>query len=136
MTTRVQSASMRKLALLIVLVGVLTALGTTAASAGRTAKIPPFPNIPGNWSHAEINVTINGEPHTLILDRGRIVQVSATQISILERTGPPAVVVPVNSRTIVRIYSYPATIYMLRRLMYAWTMRIDGGPAVRIRVVR
>ena len=136
MTTRVQSASMRKLALLIVLVGVLTALGTTAASAGRTAKIPPFPNIPGNWSHAEINVTINGEPHTLILDRGRIVQVSATQISILERTGPPAVVVPVNSRTIVRIDGYPATIYMLRRLMYAWTMRIDGGPAVRIRVVR
>ena len=31
---------------------------------------------------------------------------------------------------------YPATIYMLRRLMYAWTMRIDGGPAVRLRVVR
>ena len=108
----------------------------TAASAGRTAKVPPFPNIPGNWSHAEINVTINGEPHTLILDRGRIVQVSATQIALLERTGPPAVVVPVNSRTIVRMYGYPATIYMLRRLMYAWTMRIDGGPAVRIRVVR
>jgi hypothetical protein len=127
---------MRKFALLIALVGALTTLGATAASAARSAKIPPFPNIPGNWSHAEINVTINGEPHTLILDRGRIVQSSATQISLLERTGPPAVVVPVNSRTVVRIYGYPATIYMLRKQMYAWTMRIDGGPAVRVRVVR
>ena len=127
---------MRKCALLIALVGVVVTLGVSAASAAGTAKLPPFPSIPGNWSHAEINVTIGGQPHTLILDRGRIVQVSATQIALLERTGPPAVVVPVNSRTIVRMYGYPATIYMLRRLMYAWTMRIDGGPAVRIRVVR
>jgi hypothetical protein len=127
---------MRRFALLIALVGALTALGATAASATRTAKgPPPFPNIPGNWSHAEINVTINGQPHTLILDRGRIVQVSATQVTLFERTGA-RVVVPMNSQTIVRIYGYPATIYMLRRLMFAWTMRIDGGPAVRIRVVR
>jgi hypothetical protein len=127
---------MRKFALLLALVGALATLGATAASAARSAKIPPFPNIPGNWSHAEINVTINGEPHTLILDRGRIVQVSATQVALFERTGPPAVVVPMNPRTMVRIYGYPATIYMLRRQMYAWTMRIDGGPAVRVRVVR
>jgi len=133
MIARVHSESVRKLALMVALLATFAAVAATAASA---AKIPPFPKIPGNWSHAEINVTINGEPHTLILDRGRIVQMSATQISILERTGPPAVVVPVNSRTIVRIYGYPATIYMLRRLMYAWTMRIDGGPAVRLRVVR
>jgi hypothetical protein len=126
---------MRKFALLIALVGVLATLGATAASAGRGAKIPPFPNIPGNWSHAEINVTIDGEPHTLILDRGRIVQVSATQITLFERTGA-RVVVPVNPQTIVRIFGYPATIYMLRRLMNTWTMRIDGGPAVRLRVVR
>ena len=133
MIARVHSESVRKLALMVALLATFAAVAATAASA---AKIPPFPKIPGNWSHAEINVTINGEPHTLILDRGRIVQMSATQISILERTGPPAVVVPVNSRTIVRIDGYPATIYMLRRLMYAWTMRIDGGPAVRLRVVR
>jgi hypothetical protein len=126
---------MRKFALLIALVGALAALGATAAPAARTAKIPPFPNIPGNWSHAEINVTINGEPHTLILDRGRVVQVSATQVTLFERTGA-RVVVPMNAQTMVRIYGYPATIYMLRRLMFAWTMRIDGGPAVRIRVVR
>jgi hypothetical protein len=126
---------MRKFALLIALVGALAALGVTAASAARTAKVPPFPNIPGNWSHAEINVTINGEPHTLILDRGRIVQVSATQVTVLERGGA-RVVVPMNAQTIVRIYGYPATIYMLRRLMFTWTMRIDGGSAVRIRVVR
>jgi hypothetical protein len=135
MTARVQSAWMRKLALLIALLGVLTALGTTAASAARSAKVPPFPNIPGNWSHAEINVTIDGEPHTLVLDRGRVVQVSATQVTLFERTGA-RVVVPMNAQTMVRIYGYPATIYMLRRLMFAWTMRIDGGPAVRIRVVR
>jgi hypothetical protein len=122
---------MRKFALLIAVLGTL-GLSATAASA---AKIPPFPNIPGNWSHAEINVTIAGEPHTLILDRGRIVQVSATQLTLLERTGAK-VVVPLSPQAMVKIYGYPATIYMLRRLMYAWTMRIDGGPAVRIRVVR
>ena len=135
MTARVQSAWMRKFALLFALVGALTVLGATAASAARTAKIPPFPNIPGNWSHAEINVTIGGQPHTLILDRGRIVQVSATQLTLFERAGAK-VVIPINAQAIVRIYGYPATIYMLRRLMYAWTMRIDGGPAVRLRVVR
>ena len=122
---------MRKFALLIAVLGTL-ALSATAAFAEKT---PPFPNIPGNWSHAEINVTINGEPHTLILDRGRIVQVSATQVTLFERTGA-RVVVPMNAQTTVRIYGYPATIYMLRRLMFTWTMRIDGGPAVRIRVVR
>jgi hypothetical protein len=127
----VQTEAMRKFALLIAVLGTL-ALSATAASA---AKTPPFPNIPGNWSHAEINVTISGEPHTLILDRGRIVQVSATQLTLLERTGAK-VVVPLSPQAMVRIYGYPATIYMLRRLMYAWTMRIDGGPAVRIRVVR
>jgi hypothetical protein len=126
---------MRKCAFLIALVGVVVTLGVAAASAAGTPKVPPFPSIPGNWSHAEINVTIGGQPHTLILDRGRIVQVSATQITLFERTGA-RVVVPVSSQTIVRMYGYPATIYMLRRLMYAWTMRIDGGPAVRIRVVR
>jgi hypothetical protein len=125
---------MRKFALLIVLVAALTALGATAASASRDAKIPPWPNIPGNWSHVDINTTIGGEPHTLSLDRGRIVQVSPTQLTLFERVGG-RVTIPINSQTVVRIYGYPATIYMLRRLMYAWTMRIDGGPAVRIRVV-
>ena len=126
---------MRKCALLIALMGVVATLGVAAASAAGTAKVPPFPSIPGNWSHAEINVTVGGQPHTLILDRGRIVQVSATQVTLFERTGDK-VVVPMNAQTVVRMYGYPATIYMLRRLMYAWTMRIDGGPAVRIRVVR
>ena len=122
---------MRKSALLFALVA---AFAVPAASASA-ARVPPFPNIPGNWSHAEINVTINGKPHTLILDRGRIVQVNATQLTLFERTGDK-VVVPLSQNAIVKIYGYPATIYMLRRLMNTWTMRIDGGPAVRIRVVR
>ena len=132
MIARVHSESVRKLALMVALLATFAAVAATAASA---AKIPPFPKIPGNWSHAEINVTINGEPHTLILDRGRIVQVSATQLTLFERAGAK-VVIPINAQAIVRIYGYSATIYMLRRLMNAWTMRIDGGPAVRIRVVR
>jgi len=132
MIARVHSESVRKLALMVALLATFAAVAATAASA---AKIPPFPKIPGNWSHAEINVTINGTPHTLILDRGRIAQLSATQLTLLERTGD-RVVVPLNPQAIVRIYDYPATIYMLRRGMNTMTMRIDGGPAVRIRVVR
>ena len=43
---------------------------------------------------------------------------------------------PLLPAAIVRISSYPGTIYQLRRGMSAMTMRIDGGPAVRIKVGR
>lgn len=121
---------MRRLALGIALLALFSLLALAGtASAG---SVPPFPRLPGSWSHAEINVTIARRPHTLILDRGRITQVSATQLTLREPDGS-VVVVPLSQRTIVNVDGFLTSIFALQRRMSAQTMRIDGGPAVRVR---
>jgi len=123
---------MRKLVVLIVVLGVLTTVGT--AGAASTA-IPGFPSIPGKWSHVDINRKIGRNWHTLTLDRGRIIQVNATQLTLREPDAS-VTIIPLTPQALVRIYGFDATILALRRGMNAMTMRIDGGSAVRIRVVR
>jgi hypothetical protein len=118
---------MRRLAVLLALLSLLASAGIAGAGG-----VPPFPKLAGNWSHAEINVTIKRQPHTLILDKGKITQLSATQLTLREAKGVVQVV-PINDATIVNIRGTAATIYFLRKGMTAQTMRIDGGPAVRIR---
>jgi hypothetical protein len=105
-----------------------------SGSAGAAA-VPPFPRLPGTWSHAEINVTLNKKPHTLSLDRGRITKVSGTQLTLREKTGGvvTSVPVPLSASAIVTIDGVRSTIYSLRPKMEAQTMRIDGGVAVRVR---
>ena len=130
MTRTRNSVGMRKL---VVLMGLLAMLASS--TAGTAASVPPFPNIPGTWSHIDINRKIGGKWHTLTLDRGRIIQINATQLTLREPDGTTPVI-PLTPAAIVRIYTFPASIYELRRGMFAMTMRIDGGPAVRIRVGR
>jgi len=119
---------MRKL---VVLVGLVAMLATAATSAA--APVPGFPTIPGNWSHVDINRKIGGKWHTLSLDRGKITQLNATQLTLREPDGTSAVI-PLTPTAIVKIYRFSGTIYGLKRGMHAMTMRIDGGPAVRIKV--
>ena len=109
----------------------LLAFAASAVAATRTA-IPPFPHLTGCWSHAEINVKIKKIPHTLILDRGRIVQVSRTQVTLRECDNTTAVV-PLSQSTLVVVQGVPSTVFGLSKRMNAQTMRIDGGPAVRLR---
>jgi hypothetical protein len=115
---------------LAVVLAALTLSGL--AGAAGAAGVPPFPRLPGTWSHAEINVTLNKKPHTLILDRGKVIKVSPTQLTLRERDGS-TVVVPLSASAIVTVNGIDSTIYSLKRKMNATTMRIDGGPAVRIR---
>ena len=127
-TPTVDSQFMRRLAL------VLSALSLAVAgpaAAGLAGKIPPIPRVPGLWSHVEINRKIGKTPHTLILDRGRIVLASPTQITLRELGSP--VVIPLSAETLVVIDGLPATPNDLRRRMSVVTMRIDGGAAVRVR---
>ena len=131
MTAVDQSTSMRKLAVLIVVLGVLTTVGAAGAASG----IPAFPTVPGTWSHVDINRKIGRKWHTLTLDRGRITQVSPTQLTLRE-PDKSVTVIPLTPQTLVRVYGVDTSIYVLRRGMNAMTMRIDGGPAVRIRVLR
>jgi hypothetical protein len=128
---------MRKLLVLAVAVALVFATGA-AARVVPPPKPPNFPSLPGNWSHAEINVKNRGVPHTLILDRGRIMRASATQLKLRESDGN-VVSVPVDLSTIVTVRgsgrgrrATPA----LRKGFYVETMIIDAGPAVRVLVLR
>jgi hypothetical protein len=122
---------MRRLVVLIV-VSLLALAGVTAAGA-RNQPPPPFPKVSGNWSHVELNVTIHKELHTLILDRGKITQASATQVTLRETGGVP-VTVPLSPDTIMQFRGFAVPPFALRRGQFAETMRIDGGSAVRVRV--
>jgi hypothetical protein len=120
---------MRKLAVLFAALSLLACAGTAAGAGGAP---PQIPRIPGTWSHAEINVTIRRVPHTLIVDRGKIAEITTTQLILREGAGVN-VVIPLSAQTIVKVDSAPATISDLRRRMTATTLRVDGGAAVRVR---
>ncbi|HEX6762211.1 MAG TPA: hypothetical protein VF094_05385 [Gaiellaceae bacterium] len=121
---------------LAVAVSILTLAGAAAAAPrphpGQPG-VPNFPKLPGRWSHADINVTIKGVAHTLTLDRGRIIQISPTQLTLRE-PDKTVQVIPLTQTAVVVIMGRPATIFDLRRKEQVETMRIDGGPAVRIKV--
>jgi len=88
---------MRKLAVLIV------GSGSHFGRGGRAAPgIPPFPTVPGNWSHIDINRKIGRNWHTLTLDRGKITQVNAVQLTLREPDGT-VTVIPLTPQAIVRI---------------------------------
>jgi hypothetical protein len=114
---------------LVLIFSVVLALGGTALAG--VLKVPPIPRVPGQWSHVEINRKIGKTPHTLILDRGRVVQASATSVTIRELGSPVAI--PLSPQTLVVINGLAATPSDLRRRMTVVTMRIDGGAAVRVR---
>ena len=120
---------MRRLAVILASLSLLACAGTAAGAGGGP---PQIPRIPGTWSHAEINVTIRKVPHTLTLDRGRVVQVTTSQITLREATGVNAVI-PVSAQAIIMIDGRLASITDLRRRMFATTMEIDGSAAVRVR---
>ena len=108
---------------------------TSGAAAGVRGGPPPFPTLPGNWSHAEINVKIKRVVHTLILDHGRIIQASPQQITLRE---PDGSVVPVglSPSTLIVKGRRSVSTQALRKGMTVDTMRIDDGPAVRVRTTR
>ena len=120
---------MRKLAVLLTALSLLACAGTAAGGGGAP---PQIPRIPGTWSHAEINVTIKKVPHTLIVDRGKVTEITTTQLTMREGAGV-SVVIPLNFQTIVTVDGARGTISNLRRRMTATTLRVDGGVAVRVR---
>ena len=121
---------MRKLAASLAAFSLMAFAGTALAGGG--GGVPPFPRLPGGWWHVTINQTIKRAPHTLILDRGRIVQANSLQLTLRERDGSLPVV-PLSPATIVVVDGVPATVFDLKKRMDVQTMRIDGGAAVRVR---
>jgi hypothetical protein len=117
------------------LAAVLAALSLSASAAGAATGFrggpPAFPYVPGSWAHVEINEKIQKQAHTVILDRGRIVSASATQL-VLRELGTNAVI-PLSPTTIVTFRGITIATTDLKRGLYAEAMRIDGGAAVRVR---
>jgi hypothetical protein len=124
---------MRRLAIALIALS-LAFTGTALAGGGGgggNAPPPQIPRIAGQWAHVEINLKIRRQPHTVILDRGPVLQASATSITIRELGNPQ--VIPLDSQTLVVIDGLPATTSDLKRKMTVVAMRIDGGAAVRVR---
>jgi hypothetical protein len=121
---------MRRLAAFTAALSLLAFAG--AAAAGVRGTPPPFPKLGGKWSHAEINVTVRKEPHTLVLDHGRIMRVSATQLVLRRFDGTPATI-PVASSTIVTLGGFRTDVTGLKKGEYAETMIVDAGAAVRVK---
>jgi hypothetical protein len=119
--------------LLAVIASALALACSAAAHPVLRGGVPGFPKIPGKWSHVDLNVTIRRVPHTITLDRGRLMQVTPAQLQIRESDGS-LWTIPVSNTTIVAILGRPGSLFDLRRREQVETMRIDGGPAVRVRV--
>ena len=119
---------MRRLAVFFAALSLLACASAQGAGGGP----PQIPRIPGTWSHAEINVTIHKVPHTLIVDRGKIAEVTNTQLILREGAGVLQTI-PLSAQTIIMLDGAPASISDLRRRMTATTLRVDGGAAVRVR---
>jgi len=111
----------------IVSVGALALVGAAGA-----IKIPR-PSLPAGWSHAEINVVIKHQPHTLIYDRGRVVAVTASSLVLRERDGS-VVTIAVSAASQIRIAGQPGVLSQIRRLEIATTVGVDGGPAALVTV--
>src|SRR3954451_3215336 len=113
---------MRSLPVIIAALSLLAC--TSGAAAGVRGGPPPFPTLPGTWSHAEINITIRKHQHTLILDRGRVLQGSFQQI-LVHRADGTNVTIPLSARTIVTPRRY--TFAPLHRGLYVTTIIVDAG---------
>jgi hypothetical protein len=123
---------MRRFAVLIAVLSLL-ASSVGAAAVLRGAPPPPIPQIPGNWSHIEMNVTFRHQPHTLILDRGRITQAGATQLT-LRRPDGTTTTIGLAPTTIIMFGRFKAAPNAVRRGAFAVTMSVDGGAAARVRL--
>ena len=119
---------------------ILTAIAATAAcsvalAAGSASGAGVGGVMPAGWTHAEINYAVGGVPHTLILDRGRVIMVTLNPASLtLKEQDGSTVQVPLASSTQVTIGGRPSSISAIRWRSTAVTQRVDGGPATQVRV--
>ena len=128
---------MRRFLAILIATLVVTGAGAAAGAPGKgkgATPPPPFPTIVGVWSHDERNVLIKGTWHTMILDHGRIMKSTAGQLTLREPDGTVATI-PLSTKTKVAPLRFSQTPPAFRRGLWAITMRIDDGAAVRLRLM-
>jgi hypothetical protein len=101
------------------------------AGTATPATFPGLGSLPTGWTHAEINVVVGGGPHTLVLNKGRVQDASASSLTVREADGSEAVV-PVSSTTVVMVNGQPGSISSIVPGAMVVTMQIDGNPAQRV----
>jgi hypothetical protein len=109
---------------LLVLAVILLSPGMASAAA---------PRLPAGWTHISINVIIHKVPHTLVYDRGRVIAVTASSLTLRESDGS-VWVINVSPTAELTIDGEPAALAQVRRLETATTLSIDGGPATKVTV--
>jgi hypothetical protein len=109
------------------------ALLAAAAASLAIAPSGAAAGLPAGWTHAEINFFVNGAPHTLVLDRGRVTVASPASLTLREADGS-SVQVPLAASTQVIVDGQPGQLTDLRRGEIALTQRIDGAAARQVRV--
>ena len=115
------------------LAAVATAAALAASASAAGGPFGPVSSLPAGWSHAQINVVIRKQPHTLTYDRGRVVSVTPTLLILRERDGSMAQI-SVSPSTQVTIAGRPASLAQIRRNELAIAVSIDGNPASAVRV--
>lgn len=118
---------------LIAAVAALAFASAGSAAQSGSAQVRALPRLPAGWSHAEINVIVRGVPHTLVYDRGRVVAVSESSLTLRERDGSTQAI-NVSPTSQVTIAGQQGSLSQIRRGEIAITLRIDGGDATRVTV--
>ncbi|HST14333.1 MAG TPA: hypothetical protein VLJ44_05720 [Gaiellaceae bacterium] len=128
---------MRRFLAILIATLVVSGAGVAAGAPGKrrgATPPPPFPTIVGVWSHDERNVLIKGNWHTMILDHGRIAKSNSSQLTLREPDGTMATI-PLSWKTRVAPARFAGSPPAFRRGLWAITMRIDDGAAVRLRLM-
>ena len=128
---------MRRFLAILIATLVVSGAGVASGAPGKgrgATPPPPFPVILGVWSHDERNVLFKGKWHTMILDHGRIVNSTAAQLTLREPDGTMATI-PLSAKTRIAPLRFSQTLPAFRRGLWAITMRIDDGAAVRVRLM-
>jgi hypothetical protein len=113
-----------------------TSIAVVAASlllaGGALAATSPIASLPPGWSHADINVGKGPRAHTLTFDRGRVIVVGPSSLTLREPDGT-VMTIPVASNAVVHVNGQLGTFQQIVRGAFAMTMRIDGAPATQVR---
>src|SRR5581483_11488970 len=110
-------------------------LAAAASCCGASAAAASPAPLPAGWSHAQINVVgPNGRPHTLIYDRGRVLSVGGSSLTLRE-PDRSVVTIQVAPSAVIRIDGRPGTLAQIQPGFGVQTLGVDGRPARRVQAI-
>jgi hypothetical protein len=105
----------------VVASGVVLAAGL----AGGASAAKAGPALPPGWTHISVNISRKGVGYTLVYDRGRVIAVTATSLTLRERDGS-VWVINVSPTAQITIAGQSASLSQVRRFENATTLSVNG----------